>query len=332
MVRIHLDTDLGGDIDDLQALAYLLASPDVEITGITTAAEQGGRRAGYVRRALELAGRLDIPVAAGVDVSSGRFRSIPDYPPELAYWGQPVPPAPGPPEQALALVRRSLDAGATLVAIGPYTNLAVVEEAEPGRLANADVVLMGTSFIPSRPGYPLLGPEMDYNVQLDVAAARTVLSACTPLLVPLGPCLETAIRRAHLPRLLAAGPLAQLLAQQAEAFDAEWHNAERHGDLAPQLPPDFINFLYDPLACAIAIGWRQGVRIDSLRLVHELIDGWLVQRIDPRGRPANVVVSLDGAAFSQAWLERVAAPRSASPRSPGGRSRRPAGSARLPHH
>ena len=65
--KIHLDTDLGGDTDDLCALALLLAWPDVEITGITTCLEEGGRRAGYVCYALSIAGRTKIPVAAGAD-------------------------------------------------------------------------------------------------------------------------------------------------------------------------------------------------------------------------------------------------------------------------
>lgn len=35
-VRVHLDTDLGGDPDDACALAMLLGWPNVEIVGITT--------------------------------------------------------------------------------------------------------------------------------------------------------------------------------------------------------------------------------------------------------------------------------------------------------
>ena len=41
MERIHLDTDLGGDTDDLCALAMLLKWPSVQITGITTNTEDG---------------------------------------------------------------------------------------------------------------------------------------------------------------------------------------------------------------------------------------------------------------------------------------------------
>ena len=55
--RVHLDTDLGSDTDDLCALAMLLGWPDVELAGVTTVNDPRGLRAGYVRYALGLAGR-----------------------------------------------------------------------------------------------------------------------------------------------------------------------------------------------------------------------------------------------------------------------------------
>ncbi len=42
MTKIHLDTDIGGDMDDLCALAMLLKWPDLEITGVTTVSEDQG--------------------------------------------------------------------------------------------------------------------------------------------------------------------------------------------------------------------------------------------------------------------------------------------------
>src|SRR4030067_304865 len=60
MYKIHLDTDLGGDIDDLCALAMLLRwSGKVELNGITTVAEANGRGAGDVRYVLGLVGRRE---------------------------------------------------------------------------------------------------------------------------------------------------------------------------------------------------------------------------------------------------------------------------------
>lgn len=67
-MRLHVDTDLGSDPDDACALAMLLGTPDVELTGITTTIDPGGQRAGYVHEVLALAGR-DVRVAAGTAVT-----------------------------------------------------------------------------------------------------------------------------------------------------------------------------------------------------------------------------------------------------------------------
>ena len=101
--KVHLDTDLGGDIDDLCALAMLLAWETVEITGITTVAEFNGRRAGYVRHVLEMEGRQAIPIAAGADVAQGYYRYAElGYPDEGRYWSQQITSLPGQPEDAVS--------------------------------------------------------------------------------------------------------------------------------------------------------------------------------------------------------------------------------------
>ena len=43
-MKVHLNTDIGGDIDDLCALALLLAWPGVELSGITTRQSRVGAR------------------------------------------------------------------------------------------------------------------------------------------------------------------------------------------------------------------------------------------------------------------------------------------------
>src|SRR5512136_820974 len=93
---LHLDTDLGGDIDDLCALALVLAWPDADLLAVTTVAEHQGRRAGYVRYALKLAGRAEVPVAAGAEAAQVAYRIWPGLPDEAGYWPEPVPPAPTP--------------------------------------------------------------------------------------------------------------------------------------------------------------------------------------------------------------------------------------------
>jgi purine nucleosidase len=317
---LHLDTDLGGDIDDLCALALVLAWPGADLLAVTTVAEHQGRRAGYARYALTLAGRAecaasprDIAVAAGAecaaspgDASLGCYRSWPGLPDEATYWPEPVPPASTPLDEALALLEHSVEQGATIAAIGPFTNLALLEKRSPGILRRARLVLMGGYIFPPRPGFPAWSGAMDYNVQVDVASAQLVMQSSSPTLVPLSVTVETWLRRAYLPALRRAGPLARLIARQAEAFARDEAIEARYGRTCPGLPDDTINFQHDPLACAIALGWEDGVEIDEIPLKSEIEDGWLRQRVDPDGTPTRVVTRVDGGKFSELWLRTVA--------------------------
>lgn len=308
MPLIHLDTDLGGDTDDLCALALLLRSPGVQLTGITTVGEVDGKRAGYVRYALALEGRAEIPVAAGADNALGRFRSWMGLPPEERYWPEPVAPASGPVEDALDLLKQSIDQGATVIAIGPYTNLHLLDLRYPGILARAKVFLMGGYVHPPRAGFPQWTNEDDYNMQNDAAAARHVLRHARPTIVPLAVTAETYLRRADLPALRNAGALGSLIARQAQAFAQDERHAQTYGQTCPGLPSDIINFQHDPLACAVALGWDEGLQIEELPLTAEIEDGWLTERIHPSGNPIRVVTRVDAAAFSRFWLGRVASP------------------------
>jgi purine nucleosidase len=307
MVKIHLDTDIGGDLDDLCALAMVLKWPGADLIGVTTNCDDGGRRAGYARYAPDLAGRTDVPVAAGGDIALGRYRVTPGLPPEDDYWPEPIEPVTNSLDTALDLLWSSIESGACIVAIGTSTNLALLEECEPGVLAEANLVLMGGYVFPPRASYPEWDRTYDWNVQLDVDAAHTVLQTADPLLVPLAVTVETALRRAHLPALRADGPLARLIAHQAEPFDRDEGIGARYGESCPAVPADLINFHHDPLACAIALGWRDGVEIQTLPIATTVEAGVLVQRVVAGAKPTRVVTAVDGPAFNDHWLQIVTA-------------------------
>jgi len=306
MLKLHLDTDLGGDIDDLCALAMVLNWPDVELVAVTTNQDDQGRRAGYARYALVLAGREDIPVAAGADASLGCYRIFPGLPDEAVYWPEPVPPAPNTVDQALSSLERSIKQGARIAAIGAYTNLALLEERSPGILRDARLYLMGGYVFPPREGLPPWGNDMDWNVQNDVGSAYLVMQRSDPTLVPMAVTLETWLRRAYLADLRQSGPLARLIARQAEAFAVDPNNNALCGQTWKGLPEDFINFQHDPLACAIALGWDEGVEICEIPLRLEIRDGWLCQTVDHCGKPTRVVTRVNGDRFSEFWLSTVA--------------------------
>lgn len=307
MIRLHIDTDIGGDIDDLCALALVLKWPDAELVGVTTVAEHSGRRAGYVRYALELAGRTDVPVAAGADASEGFYREFPLLPKrEEAYWPGGVESYATPLGDALDLLERSISQGATVCAIGPYTNLALLERRSPGVLREARVCLMGGFVFPPREGFPRWDYQRDYNVQVDAESARVVFNAVeSPTLVTLAVTAQTALRASQLAALEEGDALARLVAKQAEVFAESEAGRSHFGREYAGLPEDFINFQHDPLACAVALGWDEGVEVEELRLNSSIEDGWLVQRVEEGGRPTKVVKRVDGRAFDDLWLRTV---------------------------
>ena len=173
MVRIHLDTDIGSDTDDACALAMLLGLPDVELVGITTTIDPGGRRAGYVARVLELAGRTDIPVAAGAEVSMTTQTMPGTIGDDKRYWRGPVAPRPSPARRGRShsYVRASSPAPpssrSAAIRISPIS-----KRVNGGSLGRVPVVLMGGMIHAAAPGLPQWGPEMDWNVQCDTEAAR----------------------------------------------------------------------------------------------------------------------------------------------------------------
>jgi len=304
-VKIHLDTDIGGDIDDLCALAMLLRLSDVEITAITTVAEVDGKRAGYVQYVLNLEHREGVLVAAGADVSLGCYRIQQVLLNEENYWGERIAPSPNPLDKALLLLKKSIEQGATVVGIGPYTNLYLLEKQYPGILRTVPLVLMGGYVYPTGEGFPQWGNNMDYNIQVDVQSAQYVIEHSNPTLVPLSVTLETSLRRAYLGTLRNSGVLGQMLARQAEAFAKDENYAEKVGKTCSKVPSDIINFQHDPLACAIAAGWSEGVEITEIPLKLELRNGWLHETIDPAGKPTRVVARIDGNRFNEFWIDVV---------------------------
>jgi inosine-uridine nucleoside N-ribohydrolase len=304
---VHLDTDLGGDTDDACALAMLLRWPGAEIAGITTCTEIEGRRAGMVRYILRLANKADIPVAAGAEGKSGPapWPLRPGLSPEAEFWPEPIEPVRSRPGEALDLLDQSVQRGATVIAIGPLTNLAAFEAMRPGRLATVPAFICGGYLHPPREGYPQWAPEMDYNIQQDPEASHLVLSRCAPALIPLSVTAEVFVRDTDVPRLQAEGPLGRLLARQCLAQAAAEKKRE-YGRQFARLPDDLLNFHYDPLTCAAALGWN-GIEIGKLPIKLEMRDGCLYQRVDPSGTPMSVATAVDGERFNRLWLDVVTA-------------------------
>ena len=166
---ILIDCDPGHD--DAIALLLALASPEVELLGVTTVAgnQTLAKTTANAIRVLELVGRGDLPVAAGADRPLVREPFVAAYVHgETGLDGPELPPPRAHPveDHAVDFLAERLGPGVVLVATGPLTNVALLLErgARPER-----VVLMGGSI-----GLGNVTPAAEFNVWADPEAADRV--------------------------------------------------------------------------------------------------------------------------------------------------------------
>jgi purine nucleosidase/pyrimidine-specific ribonucleoside hydrolase len=179
--RVLLDCDPGHD--DAVAILLALANPAIDLVAITTVAgnQTLERTTENARRVLALAGRTDVPVAAGADRPLTRELVVaPDIHGASGIDGAELPePVVGTdPRGALRLIGDELTAETVLVATGPLTNVAAAL-AQGG--APREIVWMG--------GAIALGnvtPAAEFNAFVDPEAAAAVVASGIPLtIVPL---------------------------------------------------------------------------------------------------------------------------------------------------
>ncbi len=208
--KVILDTDIGTDIDDAWALAYVAKSPSLEVIGVTVSDADTTARARLACKLLSRAGRTDVPVAIG--------RSTPAVPPDRYdhqfTWAEDFtgykPVAAGAADFIADLVKRH-PGQVTLVAVGPLQNLGDLLRQHPDvRKLVKRVVLMsgsiGANAWSSR-------PVAEWNVKLAIPEAQMVYAAGWPLtIVPLDSTTYVKLEDREREQLHAAGtPLVRAL-------------------------------------------------------------------------------------------------------------------------
>lgn len=113
------------------------------------------------------------------------------------------------------------------------------------------------------------------------------------------------LRATQLPRLAASGRLGASLAGQSVAHGTD-HRLGELGCSHPGLPDDLVNFQWDPVTCAVAMGWP-GVLIEEMALL-TVLDGDLLRFLPAEaGRRVRVVTGVDCVDFAAIWLAAVEA-------------------------
>lgn len=303
--RVHIDTDFAGDPDDACALAMLLGCPEAVIVGITTSLEEDGRRNDCVRVLLDLVDRSNIPSAAGF-ARTLTGQQFPCTANDRHQWPEPPRSHSSRPGAALDLLADGIHSGATILAIGGFTNLAALELARPGSLKGARIVAMAGWIEDPPPGWPCWGPSGDFNTQCDTTAAMIVAGAEAELsLVTVPVAMQANLKQSQLAQLRSCGEIGELLANQSERNrdTSEFRALARQH---PALPNDLVNFHWDPVAAGVALDW-DCITMRPTNLSATNRDDVVQFEADGDTGTGFVSVAIDGAAFEQRWLECIEA-------------------------
>jgi purine nucleosidase len=226
--RIIIDTDPG--IDDSLAILLAVASPEVQLEGLTVvhgncSAEQGTINALSI---LELAQASHIPVATGYD--------LPLVQPSLlapeTHGGQGLGYAKLPAPLSRPQVQKGCDfliekimsnpGEITLVAIGPLTNIAMAIRLEPRIVQNVkEVIIMGGAIRHEGNTTPLA----EFNTFVDPHAAHIVYHSGMPItLVPLDVTYQVILTHADVDRLKSLPSGVPKFIEDATRFYMEFHD------------------------------------------------------------------------------------------------------------
>ncbi len=235
--RVIIDTDPG--VDDALALLLAMRSPELKIEGITPVAGNVplDLTLPNALRMVEIAGRPDIPVAAGAKVPLVRRLVTAAYAHGENGLGGAVFPEPKtkaiaqPAAEFIRSIVRKYPGEVTLIPIGPLTNIATALNLDPELAAMVrGIVLMGGSLSGGN-----ITPAAEFNIYVDPEAARIVFQSGIPItMVGLDATRKTSLTEEHVRTLEAAqNPVSQAVAKIGR--NAINHNREQGFLVGPNM-------------------------------------------------------------------------------------------------
>ena len=235
--RVIIDTDPG--VDDALALLLAMRSPELKIEAITPVAGNVPLELTLPNalRMVEIAGRTDIPVAAGARAPLARRLVTAAYAHGENGLGGAVFPEPKikpvaqPAAELIRQIVRKYPGEVTLIPVGPLTNIATALNLD-AELANLvrGIVLMGGSLSGGN-----ITPAAEFNIYVDPEAARIVFQSGIPItMVGLDATRKTSLTEEHVRTLEAAqNPVSQAAAKIAR--NAIEHNRQQGFLVGPNM-------------------------------------------------------------------------------------------------
>jgi len=296
---VLLDCDPGHD--DAIAMLLALGSDELDVRGITTVAgnQTLEKTTANAIRVLELAGRAEIPVAAGAGRPLVREpRVAAEVHGETGLDGPDLPPPQGEPspQHAVDFLAERIE-GATLVATGPLTNVALLLARHPEAVPER-IVLMGGAIAEGN-----VTPAAEFNIWADPEAAHRVFtSGLDVTMVGLDVTHQALVTSAHAEQLGQSGRIGTVVAELLE-FYGGFHRTVYGWDGSPIHDAVAVAHVIDPTLLELE---HVNVRVDcqsELCRGRTVADIWRRTGLEPN---ANVAVGIDSERFVDLLLQRLA--------------------------
>jgi inosine-uridine nucleoside N-ribohydrolase len=300
---IVIDCDPGHD--DAIALLLALASPEVEVLGVTTTYgnQTIEKTTANALRVLELVGRTEVPVARGAAEPLARALEVAAHVHgDSGLDGPALPPPSIEPVATSAVEWLAATIAAsglpiTLVPTGPLTNVArYLEEHGPAGIER--IVLMGGAIAEGN-----MTPAAEFNVWADPEAAQIVFDAGLDVTMigldvthkaVTGPDLQQRLRR--------AGSIGIFVAELVDFFTV-YHRQTYGWEGAPIHDAVAVAHVLRPSLVETKLRNVEIERVSELCRGRTVVDLWLRTGRAPN---AHVGVDLDDAAFFDLLVERIA--------------------------
>ncbi len=296
--NVIVDTDMS--VDDILALLYLLARPDVNVQAITisgtgiTRCDAGIRNA---RAILEVVERTNIPIACGRDIPLRGNNVFPNEWRDAAenFFGVNLQPAQfvTPNENAVALFTRIVQTSnvkTSIVALGPLTNLAEAFAQNPALTRKIEMVYSMGGAVNVK-GNVDAAPQVEWNFYADPLAALNVFASDVPItLIPLDATNHIVLTRDFLTRFanFKQTPAAKLAERLLQAQRSEIEHS--------------TYYVWDLVGAVIFTDETLGT-IQEMNIAIENDTGRSKQ--DAQGKRMRVVTNMDAPRFEATFLQTL---------------------------
>ncbi len=306
--KIIIDTDPGQD--DALAILLALASPELDVLGITAVAGNVPLKLTQTnaRKICELAGRPDVKVFAGADRPLMRALVTAENVHGKTGLDGPDLPEPTMPLQqqhAVDFIIETLlkeeSGGVTLCPLGPLTNIAQALIRAPEIAPRIrEIVLMGGGFFEGGN----ITPTAEFNIYVDPQAAQVVLASGVPvIMLPLDVTHKALTTAKRIDRFRAmgtkSGTACVALLEFFERFDEEKYGS----DGGPLHDPNVIAYLLKP---ELYKGRHCNVSVEiasELTLGMTVADWW---GVTDRPKNAFYIRDVNDDGFFDLLVERIA--------------------------